>query len=149
VSTADYDTIASAIAGRFLAAQVTPPAGLANIRVSTANPPGNITVTPAVVVSINDGEFETGNTTRKGAQSWYVRFYFDQTSDLERTEPSLRKWLTVLRDQLKASVQLAGIVDRAVLQSFKVGLLAYGGVEYTGIELVVHTATSEGWVATA
>jgi len=149
VATADYDTIAAAIAARFLAASLTPPAGLATVRSSTANAPGAIGPTPAVVVSIDSGEFETGNTTRTGQQSWFVRFYLDQTSDLERSEPALRKWLTVLRDQLKASVQLAGIVDRAVIFSFKVGVLAYGGLDYSGIELVIHTATSEGWVATA
>ena len=149
MATADYDTIATAIAARFAAAALTAPAGYATVRSSTANPPGAIGPTPAVVVSIDQGEFVTGNTTRTGAQSWFVRFYFDQTSDLERTEPALRKWLTVLRDQLKAATQLAGIVDLAVLHSFKVGILAYGGVDYTGLELVIHTATSEGWVATA
>lgn len=149
MATADYDTIAAAIAARFLAGALTAPTGYATIRSSTANAPGAIGPTPAVVVSIDQGQFVTGNTTRTGAQSWFVRFYFDQTSDLERTEPALRKWLTVLRDQLKAATQLAGIVDLCVIQSFKVGVLAYGGMDYTGIELVVHTATSEGWVATS
>lgn len=149
MATADYDAIAAAIAGRFLAAQLTAPTGYATIRSSTANAPGAIGPTPAVVVSLDQGIFETGNSTRKGEQSWFVRFYFDQTSDLERTEPAIRKWLTVLRDQLKASAQLGGIVDRVVLFSFRIGILAYGGVDYAGAELVVQTATSEGWVATA
>jgi hypothetical protein len=149
VATASYEAIAAAIAGRFLAAQVTPPAGLANIRSSTANAPGAIGPTPAVVVSLDSFEFETGNSTRVGAVAFYVRFYFDQTSDLERTEPAIRKWVDVLIGQLKASVQLAGLVDRAVISAGKVGILAYGGVDYTGCELTVHTATSEGWVATA
>lgn len=149
MATASHETIAAAIAARFLAAQVTPPAGYANIRSSTANAPGAIGPTPAVVVSLNDFEFDTGNTTRTGAQSWFVRFYFDQTSDLERTEPAIRKWVDVLIGQLKASVQLAGLVDRAVIGAGKVGVLAYGGVDYTGCELTVYTATSEGWAATA
>jgi hypothetical protein len=149
VATASYEAIAAAIAGRFLAAQVTPPAGYANIRSSTANAPGAIGPTPAVVVSLDSFEFETGNSTRVGAQAFFVRFYFDQTSDLERTEPAIRKWVDVLIGQLKASVQLAGLVDRAVISAGKVGILAYGGVDYTGCELTVHTATSEGWVATA
>ena len=149
MATANYETIAAAIAARFAAAQVTPPAGLSNIRSSTANAPGAIGPTPAVIVSIDQGEFVTGNTTRTGMQNWYVRLYFDQTSDLERTEPALRKWLTVLIDQLKVSVQLGGIVDRAIIATWKVGILAYGGVDYTGLEFTVQTATSEGWVATA
>lgn len=149
MATASYEAIAAAIAGRFLAAQVTPPAGYANIRSSTANAPGAIGPTPAVVVSLNEFSFVTGNTTRVGAVSWYVRFYFDQTSDLERTEPAIRKWVDVLIGQLKASVQLAGLVDRAVIDGGKVGILPYGGVDYTGVELQVSTATSEGWAATA
>ena len=149
MATASYEAIAAAIAGRFLAAQVTPPAGYANIRSSTANAPGAIGPTPAVVVSLDSFELETGNSTRVGAQAFYVRFYFDQTSDLERSEPAIRKWVDVLIGQLKASVQLAGLVDRAVISAGKVGILAYGGVDYTGAELTVHTATSEGWVATA
>lgn len=149
MTTASFDAIGAAIAARFAAAQLTPPAGYATIRSSTANAPGAIGPTPAVVVSLDAGEYETGNATRTGSASWFVRFYFDQTSDLERTEPAIRKWLDVLRDQLRASVQLAGIVDRCVLGSFRVGVLAYGGVDYTGAELIVHTATSEGWAATA
>jgi len=149
VATADYEAIAVALAARFAAAALTPPAGYATVRSSTANAPGAIGPTPAVVVSLDQGEFVTGNSTRKGAQSWFVRFYFDQTSDLERTEPALRKWATVLRDQLKGAAQLVGIIDLAVIASFRLGILAYGGVDYTGIELTVHTATSEGWAATS
>lgn len=154
MSTASFETIAQAIATRFTAGSITavnggPPAGFANVRSSVANPPGAIGPTPAVVTSIDSGEFRTGESTRTGAQSWFVRFYFDQTSDLERTEPALRKWLDVLIYQLKGAVQLAGLVDLCVIRSWRVGVLAYGGVDYTGIELIVHTATSEGWVATS
>ena len=149
MATSSFDAQAVAIANRFLAAALTPPAGYAMIRSSTANAPGAIGPTPAVVVSLNEGEYDTGNGTRKGSASWFVRFYFDQTSDLERTEPAIRKWMDVLRDQLKAASQLGGIVDRCILGAFRVGILAYGGVDYTGAELTVYTATSEGWSATS
>lgn len=149
MATSSYETIAAAIAARFVAAQVTPPAGYANIRSSTANAPGAIGPTPAVIVSLDQFQFTTGNTLRVGAVNWRVRFYFDQTSDLERTEPAIRKWVDVLIGQLKTSAQLAGLVDRAVIDGGRVGILAYGGVDYTGCELNVSTATSEGWVATS
>jgi hypothetical protein len=149
MATSTFDAQATAIANRFLAAALTAPAGYATIRSSTANAPGAIGPTPAVVVSLNEGEYETGNATRKGSASWYVRFYFDQTSDLERTEPAIRKWLQVLVYQLQAAAQLAGTVDRCIIGSFRVGILAYGGVDYTGAELQVFTATSEGWAATS
>jgi len=145
----DFETEAQAIAGRFASGLVTPPAGYANIRYSTANAPGAIGPTPAVIVSVSEGDFDhtSGGGLRQGRRSWWVRFYFDQTSDLERTEPALRKWLSVLVYQLRGAVQLGGIVDEAHIVNWKVGVLAYGGVDYTGIELAVHTATSEGWAA--
>ena len=145
----DFDAIATAIAARYAAGQLTAPTGYATIRSSTANPPGAIGPTPAVVVSIADGDFEAGNGTRQGSQRWFVRFYLDQTSDLERTEPALRKWLNVLAYQHLASVQLGGTVAVVRLESFRVGILAYGGVDYTGIELTVSTTTVESWSATA
>lgn len=151
MATANFDTIAAAIAARFAAAALTAPAGYATIRSSTANPPGAIGPTPAVVVTMNtdDSADQVGNGLRVAVQSWHVRFYFDQTSDLERTEPALRKWHSVLYSQLKGAVQLAGLVDWCRIMEAKLGILAYGGVDYTGIEFTVHTATSEAWAATA
>jgi hypothetical protein len=145
----DFDAIGTAIAGRFLAAQLTAPTGYATIRSSTANPPGMIGPTPCVITTIADGTFETGNGSRQGEQDWHVRFYLDQTSDLERSEVALRKWLGVLVDQLKASAQLGGSVQLALIRSFKVGILAYAGIDYAGIEFAVRTTTTEGWSATA
>lgn len=150
MATASYETIAAAIAARFASGAVTPPAGYANIRSSTANAPGAIGPTPAVVVSLDAFEFQTGNGLRTGAQSWFVRFYFDQTSDLERTEPAIRKWVDVLIGQMKGAAQLTTpLVDRAVIDGGKVGILSYGGVDYTGAELKVSTVTSEGWASVA
>lgn len=148
---ADFDAIAAAIAARFVSGALTAPTGYATIRSSTANPPGAIGPTPAVVVSADQGEFTgAGNGLRVGSQSWFVRFYFDQTSDLERTEPALRKWLNVLQYQLRGATQLTTpLVDRAYIGAWKIGILAYGGVDYAGIELTVYTATSEGWAAVA
>jgi hypothetical protein len=146
----DLDGIAGAIAARYAAGQLTAPTGYATIRSSTANPPGAIGPTPAVVVSISDGAFPIENNgTRVGEQRWFVRFYLDQSSDLERAEPALRKWLSVLLYQHQSGIQLGGLVVIVRIESFKVGILPYGGVDYTGIELAVHTATSEAWSPTA
>jgi len=145
--TLDFDGIAVAIAGRYAAGQLTAPAGYATIRSSTANPPGAIGPTPAVVVSADQGDFDAGNGTRIGGQDWFVRFYLDQTSDLERTEPALRKWLNVLAYQHLSGVQLGGLVATCRLMSWRIGVLSYGGLDYAGIEFSVHTTTSEGWAA--
>ena len=145
----DLDAIAVAIAARFAPGQLTAPVGYATIRASTANPIAQITVTPVVMVTANEGEFDTGNGTRMGLQSWWVRFYLDQVGDTERAEVALRKWATVLIDQLKASVQLGGTVARATVDSYKIGILTTLGGDYWGIELVVSTTTTEGWAAVA
>jgi hypothetical protein len=147
----DIDGIATAIAARYAAGQLTAPSGYATIRSSTANPPGAIGPTPAVVVSSDRGDFDHGsaNGSRLGEQAWWVRFYFDQTSDLERTEPALRKWLAVLIYQHLAGITLGSLVVVTRLVSWRIGILAYGGMEYAGIELSVHTATSEAWAASA
>jgi hypothetical protein len=145
----DFDAQAGAIAARFLAGALTAPTGYATIRSSTANPPGMIGPTPCVITTISDGSFVTGNGSRQGEADWHVRFYLDQTSDLERSEVALRKWLGVLVDQLKASAQLGGSVQLALVRGFKVGILTYAGIDYAGIELEVRTTTTEGWTATA
>lgn len=145
----DFDGIANALAARFLAAQLTAPTGYATIRSSTANPPGAIGPTPCVIVTIAEGGFETGQGTRTGSQSWFVRFYFDQTGDLERAEVGLRKWLGVLVNQLLTTTQLGGLVVVARIMSWRVGVLTYAVTDHSGIEMTVETETSEPWSATA
>lgn len=150
MTTASFDAIADALAARFASGQVTPPAGYANIRSSTADAPNAIGPTPCVVVSFDQTVYVTSNSTRKGAANWFVRFYLDQTGDLERSTTALRKWADALRDQLKGAVQLTTpLVDRAVIESLRLSILTYGGVSYAGIEIAVQTVTTEGWVATA
>jgi hypothetical protein len=147
--TLDLNATAIAIAARYAPGQLTAPTGLNTIRSSVAAPPGAIGPTPCVVVTPEQGQFETGNGTRTGIQEWWVRFYLDQTSDLERSLPALLKWLSVLMYQHLTSTTLGGTVAWVKLFSYRVGILVYGGVDYTGIELTVHTATNEPWGASA
>lgn len=145
----DFDAIASALAARFAAAQVTPPAGYNNIVVSTANIPEELPRQPCVLVFLDTGDFETGNGTRIGGHNWLVRFYYSQETDMERHQVGLRKWATVLVDQLKTSVQLSGTVVVARVDGYTLGILNYAGQAYAGIELKIGVATSEGWAAVA
>ena len=141
-----------AIAARFAAAQVTPPAGYGNIRSSTAAPPNAMGPTPVVYVFPDDGAFDTGNGTRLIVSNFIVRFYYGQTGDIARDSVALQKWVTVLSDQLKGSVQFAGSVTgvaRATVDHYKVGVLNYGGKDYSGVELQVRVVWSEGWLAVA
>jgi hypothetical protein len=145
----DVDALAVAIAARYAPGQLTAPGGLQTIRWSSASPPQGITITPVVVVSVAEGEFETGHGTRQGGQDWFVRFYLDKLSDLARQGPALRKWLSVLIYQHKTAAQLGGTVDVIRLMGWRIGVLPYAGIDFAGIELSVHTVTTESWAAVA
>lgn len=146
---ADFDAIGTALAARFAPAQVTPPGGFTNVRASTADIPNQLSALPSVVCFLDEGEFRTGNGTREGISTWAVRFYYAATTDLTRDAAALRKWLSVLVDQLKLSVQLGGAVDRATVDGWKIGILTYAGMTYSGIELQVRIVKTEGWAAVA
>jgi len=145
----DFDAIAVALAGRFSSANVTPPVGFQNIRVATADLPGQMTVLPAVLIFADNGDFQTGNGQRQGGHQFTARFYLTEAGlgDLPRDMPVLRKWLTVLVDQYKLAAQLGGIVSSCRLMTWKIGIMDYAGVTYSGIEMGVHVVTNEGWAA--
>lgn len=148
----DFDLLTTTIAARYAPGVVTPPAGLPNLRRSTADPPNRLGLLPLVIVFPDSGRFETGQGEKRGGHDFVVRFYYKVATDLPRDMPALRKWLTVLVDQLKASVQLGGAVptlDVVRAMEWRIRLLPYAGKLYAGIELVCHATTSEGWAATA
>ena len=148
----DFDAIATAIAARYAPAQVTPPAGLGNVRVASTNLPNRLTVLPAVMVFPDQGTFPGeggGHGTRLGRSTFLVRFYFAVTKDLPRELNACRRWLTILVDQLKPSLQLGGIVVSAAVLSWRIVSMSYAGVAYTGIELGVSVQTSEPWSPTS
>lgn len=145
----DFDAIAAAVALRYAAAQVTPPAGFTNVRLATADLPNALTALPAVLVFPDQGSFETGNGTRTGTHDFLVRFYLGAPKSLARDMVKLRKWLTVLVGQHLAGMQLGGLVVRVVINRWKIGMMTYGVVEYSGIELGVRVITSEPWSPTA
>lgn len=146
---ADFDAITTTLAARFSSANVTPPTGYTNIRAATADLPNAMGPLPAVFVFIDNGEFATGNGTRTGVHDFLVRFYYDEGQDLSRAMPALRKWLTILADQLKVSTQLGGIVTVARITTWKAGVLTYSGVDYVGLEFGVRIITDEPWAAVA
>ena len=147
----DFDAISAAIVLRYAPAQVTPPAGLTNIRSSTGDAPNQLGPLPAVIVVPVQGTFTGGASERLGEHDFLVRFYLAQAAlaDFSRDLPALRKWLTVLADQLKASTQLGGIVAAARVTTWKLGVMRYADADYSGIELGAHVTTSEGWAASA
>ena len=145
----DFDAIADALAARFAPGQLTAPTGYLTIRVATAKTPNQLPPLPCVLVFPDSGTFTTGNGTRLGNHSFLVRFYYNQIGDMARDVEACRDWLTVLADQLRTSVQLGGTVSYCRLDTWKIGQLSYGGVDYSGIEFGVAIETAEGWAATA
>lgn len=145
----DFDAITTALAARFSAAQVTPPAGYDPITASTGDLPEGMLPTPCVLVFPAGGEFRHVPSKRDSSHMFTVRFYFNQNGDLERDTVALRKWLTVLADQLRLSAQLAGIVTAARIESYTVGVMTYATVDYTGLELNVRVIVNEPWTAVA
>lgn len=144
----DADYIATLYPG------LTPPAsptGLVAIRESTARPPATIGPTPALFVTLDESQLETGNGIRSGVSRYLARFYLAESADLVRDAAALAAWATVLVDVLKDHVQLDGRtnVARCVVEGVKIGLLPYSGRTYAGVESRIKMTTSEAWLGTA
>ncbi|HKV68919.1 MAG TPA: hypothetical protein VJN72_12590 [Gaiellales bacterium] len=145
----DFDAINTALAARFAAAAITPPTGYDNVKISTGDLPTAMLPLPAVLVFPQSGDFTHYPGKRDSIHEYVVRFYYNQAGDLERDMAALRKWLTVLVDQLKLSTQLSGNVTLATVDSWTVGILEYTPNTYTGIELTCHVVVNEAWAAVA
>jgi hypothetical protein len=147
----DANAIDTAIAARYAPAQVTPPAGLGNIRSSSADLPNRLGPLPAMLVFPDSGAFPGsggGHGTRLGRHRRLARFYFARSKDLPRELNACRKWLTVLLDQLETGMQLGGAALVASVVDYRIATLPYGGIDHTGIELGIEVQTSEPWTPT-
>ena len=151
----DFDAINTALVARFAAAQITPPAGgYKNVRVATGDLPGQMTPLPTVLVFPVSGTYDQKMGGKRDSTNMFmVRFYYNQTGDAERDYVALRKWLDVLSDQLRSSVQLGGLtwssgvrqgeVTRVKVDGWRIGILTYANVQYSGIELDVSVVVNE------
>jgi hypothetical protein len=146
----NFGTIGDAIADRYAPGVLSTPGGADAIRSSSANLPNNIGATPAVLVFLDSGQLTAGNGTRVGLTDWLVRLYYDQlgAGDLERDLDELRDWLTILVNAHLAQLNLGGAVVFCRTVGFRVGVLEYAGVKFTGCEVRVQTGTSESWTPT-
>ncbi len=145
----DFDAIAVALAARFAPAQVTAPTGYDPITISSGDLPESMYPTPCVLTFPETGTFRYFPSKRDSTHIFTVRFYFNQTGDLERDMIALRRWLTVLVYQLKVATQLGGIVTGARVMTWKMGTLTYASTQFSGLELGVEVSVNEGWVAVA
>lgn len=145
----DYSAVAAAIAARYAPAQVTPPAGLVNVRSSSADLPQALDALPCFLVFTDQGNLDPGNGTRLGSSNFLGRFYFAEAGDLARSTNAIVKWLTVLVGQHLTSLQLGGLVVAVRTRRWKIGTMNYAGKDYDGLELGLEAITSEPWSPTA
>lgn len=148
---ADIDALAVALAARY-ALTPTPAGETAALRSASADPTNELGPDlPLVLVFADAGGYDPGNGTRIGVHTYPVRFYLGEAKVLERDVPRLRRWATVLSDQLRGAAQLGGAatVTSARAIAYRVGLLPYAGRTYAGVEITVEIVTSEAWAATA
>ena len=147
----DFSAHGTALALRFTAANCPAPAGgYQAIRYATNFPAAAVGPLPCVLVFPDEGRFETGNGTRSSYETWHVNFYYAETGTPEKDYKALQAWLGVLVDATKGAVQFGtGAVDRALVDSWRLGALPYGGKQYSGIELTVSIEAGESWAPTA
>lgn len=147
MATIDFDAIGSGIAARFAPAQVTPPAGLGNIRSSSIDLPNRLTLLPRVLVFPDRGDLAPGNGSRLATADYLVRFYFSRARDLPRDTNACRKWLGILIDQVRVGETTGAPVAVIRVASYRVGILPYGRLDYVGVELGVRATLTMAWFA--
>jgi len=146
----DLTAIASAIADRFNAAAITPPAGYTDPATATYRLPNAITSTPTGIVFPPEGEFSYAAFRRSGNLVFPMRWYIADTSDMPRATDAMYAWGSVLIDQLESQydLDLAPIVTHAVIGILSFGKLEYADLEYSGIEYPVTVHIEEAFTPT-
>lgn len=143
MSPLDFLAIGDALALRFAAANLTPPAGQPPIRKSTARPENNAPPDPFVFVLLDDGTLSVG-PMREGEHHFLVRFFHSRKAgDTSEAHLVLLRWLGILLDQLNAAMLLglAGVVTKSQTTGYRLATFTYGGVEYWGLEIPVSVWT--------
>lgn len=144
----DVHAIATAIADRFSAANVTPPSGYDDIALATADMPNALTSLPAVIVFPPDGNwtFNAGGA-RVGDLRFMVRVYLGPMLDTGRNAVMVNKWHSVLVEQLLGRLAL-GQANNGVTHSFitstSSGVIEYADIPYVGLEIEVTVHLVEG-----
>ena len=144
----DVHAIATAIANRFSAANVTPPTGYADIALSTAELPNAITSLPAVLVFPPDGNWSfNAGAVRTGDLRFPVRVYLGPMLDNGRNAEMVNKWHSVLIEQLIGSLALGQAtngVTHCFIDNSSSGMIEYADVSYAGLEFEVNVHVVEG-----
>lgn len=132
----DYEAIGAAIAARY-AAQ-TPPSGESALRLATDDAPGQINLTPALVVFAGDEAINWGPVrTRVSECEFAVRLYFGQDADFPVRMARMSKWRRALLDAIVGQIQLGlAYVDWCELRTVTVIEAEYGGSAFDALEFI-------------
>jgi len=144
----DFDVMVTAIAARYASGTLAPPAGLPAVRRSTGDLPQRLTVFPCVLVFPESGTLGVGGQTRVGEHFMLARFYLRRTKDVAREVNECRRWLSKLIDAHLAAMTLGGTIAAVRTIGWRIGVLTYGSVSYSGVELRLQLVTSDAWSPT-
>lgn len=147
----DYTALAAALAARFTG--LTPPSGEDSLALISADLPGQVGATPALLVDPNPDEtFEWGPAlTRHGLSNWKVLFLRAQEGDFGPRMTALALWRPVLLDRVVGRIQLGlAYVDWAELRTFGPAReVTYAEITYDGYEIGIQIKTREQVAASA
>lgn len=142
----DLSAIATALAARYAAGNVTPPTGRSNITLATATPPNKLAASPAVVVWPQSGDLTIESGQMKGIHDFTVSFYYARREgDVPRESAALLAWVGVLLGQTfgQTKLGLAPGVDKAIPVRWEIGTLDYAGDSFDGISITVRVWTTD------
>ena len=148
----DSYAIASAIATRFSAANVTPPSGEEDPKVATAQLPEDVSWFPTILVSTPQMDDANYNASRSRSFPlvYAVTLFLSRSDGSARNAKRVHDWVTALYGQLGGQIQLGlAYVALATVQGFRAGIVRYAGTDYDGITFEVVVQVSEAYTPVA
>jgi hypothetical protein len=145
----DSYAIASAIADRFSAANVTPPTGEPEPAVVTADLPESISYFPTLLVfpPRMDGANYNASRNRSFPLIYSVALFLSRSDGSPRRAKRVHDWVTALYGQLGGQLQLglSSYVALATVDDFYAGPIGYEGIDYDGVAFSVNVRISESY----
>lgn len=146
----DLTAIASAVATRFNATAITPPAGYNDPGTAVYELPSAITTTPTAIVFPPDIELSHWAGYHRSANvDFIVRWYIAPLETVRGTK-AMYDWASVLLNQLQSQfdLDLTPTVTHAIVTGGRFGKLEYAGIEYFGMEVPVRVHVEEAFTPT-
>lgn len=142
----DVLAIADALALRYASGTLTPPAGYAAVRQSTARIPNAINLVPFVVVTLPEGEIVMGGGESEITYEFHVLFHYGKhAADVARDMKGMLDWLGPLlwatTGQTSLGLTATQAVKSALPSAFRLVVATYAGQEFYGWDITVPVIT--------